>query len=70
MIRVIAGDLSVEAGDPAAARATYTLAAKSPRRGGDLARKRLAALDAGGVAPSDISQLRADTAKCTTCHGK
>ncbi|HEV7689976.1 MAG TPA: hypothetical protein VGO52_04110 [Hyphomonadaceae bacterium] len=70
MIRVIAGDLSVEAGDSAAARTAYILAAKSPRRGGDLARKRLAALDTGGVAPSDISQLRADTAKCTTCHGK
>jgi tetratricopeptide (TPR) repeat protein len=69
MIRVISGDVSIEAGDPAAARAAYTLAAKSPRPGGDLARKRLAALDTGGVKPADISQLRADIAKCTACHG-
>jgi len=68
-VRVLKGDVAIEAGKPDIARAEYTAAAKSPRAGGAIAKGRLAALDAGGVKPADIAQLRKDVGQCTSCHG-
>jgi hypothetical protein len=68
-VRVLKGDVAIEAGKADVAKAEYAAAARSPRAGGEIAKARLAALDTVGVKPADIAKLRKDVGQCTTCHG-
>lgn len=69
VVRILYADVLFEGGERDSARGQYVLAAKSATAGGDIARERLASLDAGGVSQAAITQLRRDTANCAVCHG-
>jgi hypothetical protein len=69
-VRIMRGDLYFETGKPDLARTLYQAVEKSGSRAAVDAKARLAALEQGGVAMSDIKALRAAAgAQCAMCHG-
>ena len=70
-VRIMRGDLYFETGKPDLAREQYRIVEKSSAPAAANAKARLAALDQGGVAMSDIKTLRnAAGARCTMCHSR
>jgi len=69
-VRLMRGDLAFETGRADEARTLYQTVGKSTSPAAGEAKARLAALDRGGVAMSDIKTLRAAAgANCAMCHG-
>lgn len=70
-LAVLLGDVYLEEGRATDARRQYDSAAEAPSPGGELARARLAAIDRGGVAVSEMTTLRSKLGgECTMCHGR
>ncbi len=69
-LRIMRGDLYFELGKTDQARAMYQTVETSDSPAAAAARTRLAAMEQGGVAVSDIKTLRAAAgAQCSMCHG-
>jgi tetratricopeptide (TPR) repeat protein len=70
-MRILRGDLHFESGQPEQALAMYRSVESSGSGASNDARKRIAALEAGGVPMEDIRFLRsAAGAQCAMCHAR
>jgi tetratricopeptide (TPR) repeat protein len=69
-VQIMRADLHFELGNSDAARALYKSVATSDSSAATAAKKRLAAMDHGGVPSAEITSLRtAAGAECVMCHG-
>ena len=70
-VRIMRGDLQFEIGKLDLAKVDYRAVENTGTAASGEARKRLVALDAGGVPMDQIKALRAAAgAQCSMCHGR